>query len=375
MADKKVSDNTTTVIEPKGDNVGANAVDMDKKIREIMNKPDSQLTEEEKAFKKKFLEAQTKGVLEPWMELFKSAEFALLFGPFNARAIISAIAKDMAMDEIIKYANEKFPGYGAIGIALAALALSAAKVIKGIKGFSRATAKDAAKAEGPILERKAAEKAEKAATDAEKATLNAEKKASEEAAKRADERGKIYDETVHNKYDPKAVERKKANIFSHGDINADEAARLNEEAAKAGSSTKFDGYKAEATQKDIEHSMIGHSKDKVEIAKKREASGEKIGKTDKIPENEIKGKGGKYNMPLKKEDYQKIEEYRKEAYGKDGRIVFQPANKNKEFETIEYQLQKDGGVIHMIYEVDPVNKKMKFVTMYKVETRKLLKSQ
>ncbi|MBF0405657.1 MAG: hypothetical protein HQL00_17065 [Nitrospirae bacterium] len=269
------------------------------------------------------------------------------------------------MDEIMKYANEKFGKWGAIGLTLAAIILTAAKV----KYDAKSAAKAEKKAAEAIAERKAAEQAAE-----KKATAEAEKKTAGESAKTKEKLGKIYDETANNSALSKSDVEKEATKINTGDVKAGEAKILNEEAKKAGSPTRVDGYKTEASQKDIEHSMRGHSDSKVEIAKEREARGDKVSRKDKIPEENIKGKGGKNNVPLTKEDYQKIEEYRNQAVNAkssaEGRVEFQPKKGKKDFETVDFQARQKDGVIHMIYKVDHVNKKMTFVTMYKQTERK-----
>ncbi|KWT90982.1 hypothetical protein [Candidatus Magnetominusculus xianensis] len=80
-------------------------------------------------------------------------------------------------------------------------------------------------------------------------------------------------------------------------------------------------------------------------------------------------------MPLTKEDYQKIEEYRNQAVNAKLKALqkadysFNLQKGKKDFETVEFQSRHKDGVIHMIYKVDPVNKKMTFVTMYKETER------
>ncbi|MEO5361599.1 MAG: hypothetical protein H7843_14335, partial [Nitrospirota bacterium] len=258
---------------------------------------------------------------------------------------------------------EKFGKWGAIGLTLAAIILTAAKV----KYDAKSAAKAEKKAADAIAERKAAAEAEK------KAVVEAEKKAAEESAKTKEQLGKIYDETANNSALSKSDVEKEATKIKTGDIKAKDAKTLNEQAEKAGSSTRFDGYTTEASQAQIEHSIRGHSDAKVEIAKEREARGDKVSRKDKIPEEEIKGKGGKHNVSLTKEDYQKIEEYRNQALNakstEDGRVVFQSKKGEKDFETVEFQSRQKDGIIYMIYKVAPVNKKMTFLTMYKETER------
>ncbi|MCG6553497.1 MAG: hypothetical protein L7F77_14335, partial [Candidatus Magnetominusculus sp. LBB02] len=248
------------------------------------------------------------------------------------------------------------------------------------------------KAEGPILERKAAEKAEKAATDAEKATVNPEKKVTEEAAKTEKEIGKWYDEAENYKWDPSSVERKKANIVDTGKISADEVKKTNQvaeqaakehaeralekakkEAAKEGRqltkeeldlshyekpATKINAYKTEASQWDIEHSIEGHAEDEVKkkIADER-AKYERVSPKYATPEAD------RGNMPLKKEDYQNIEKYRKQAVDA-GTLEF-PHKVDGELAKVKYMVKQDDGVICIRYRVDPINGKMTFETMWK----------
>ncbi|KWT76845.1 hypothetical protein [Candidatus Magnetominusculus xianensis] len=350
----RVSDSTAD--NTQRDVVESNLTDMDRRIREIMNKPASERTKEENEILNKFIHDKAAEISQPWKDGLLSASLAALLGANSAAAIATALASGVAVDEIMKYANEKFGKWGAIGLTLAAIILTAAKV--------KYDAKSAAKAE-----KKAAE-----AIAERKAATEAEKKAAEESAKTKEKLGKIYDETANNSALSKSDAEKEATKIKTGDIKAKGAKTLNEQAEKAGSSTRFDGYTTEATQDRIEHSMRGHSDAKVEIAKEREARGDKVSPMDKIPEEYVKGKGGKHNVPLTKEDYQKIEEYRNQAVNAkspaEGRVVFQSKKGEKDFETVDFQVRRKDGVIHEIYKVDPVNKKLKFVTMYK-ETEKV----
>ncbi|MBF0459158.1 MAG: hypothetical protein HQK99_14805 [Nitrospirae bacterium] len=350
-AKKLSATNPIPVREPKGDDVESNIVDMERRIREIMNKPESERTKEEKELLDKYLRAKAAELGIQWKDQMLSTVMALLTVPASATALAAAIAvataSGIAMDELMRYANEKFGKWGPAGVMLAALILAAAK---------GKLSKIARKAEGKV----------RAAV--------AERKAAGEAAKRAKERGKIYNESANGSSLSKSDIEKEATKLNTGDVSADEAKRVNAEAQKKGVTIDITGYKTEASQDRIEHSIRGHSDAKVEIAKAREARGEKVSPQDKIPEEQRKGNAGKHNVPLKKEDYQNIEKYRREAVNPEspakGRVVFQPRNENKKFESVDYQVQKDGEVIHMIYKIDHVNNKLTFVTMYKETERK-----
>ncbi|KWT90977.1 hypothetical protein [Candidatus Magnetominusculus xianensis] len=111
--------------------------------------------------------------------------------------------------------------------------------------------------------------------------------------------------------------------------------------------------------------MRGHSDAKVEISKEREARGETVRNKYKIPEEKRVVEDGKHNVPLTKEDYQNIPNYRKEALD-HGSIEFQPITKSKKVESVKFMLPQNDGVIHMVYKIDPFSKKMTFVTMWKV---------
>ncbi|MBF0569137.1 MAG: hypothetical protein HQK95_09785 [Nitrospirae bacterium] len=306
-----------------------------------------------------YLRARASEMGKQWKNAVLTMVLTLIFGAESVLAILTALAMGITMDELMKYAEEKFPEYGALGIVLATIILTAAKG----KLNAQAAAKADEKAAAAVVEEKAA--AEKAAV---------EKKAAEEAAKSSEKIGGIYDETANGSALSKSDPEKEANKIPTGDIKADQTKTLNEDAEKAGSSTRFEGYTTEASQDKIEHSIRGHSDAKVEIAKDREAHGDKVSSQDKIPEEQRKGQGGKSNVPLTKEDYQKIEEYRNQAVNakspEEGRAVFQPKNENKKFETVDFQARQKDGVIHVIYEVDTVNKKMTFVTMYKETERR-----
>jgi hypothetical protein len=125
----------------------------------------------------------------------------------------------------------------------------------------------------------------------------------------------------------------------------------------------FDGYKTEAAYDRIEHSMMGHGPDVVraKISNERAGHGDKVRKRDTISETE------RGNVPLTKEDYQNIPKFREEAIT-SGSVEFQPITEKKDFESIRYKVpQDDGSVIHMVYKIDPVEKKLSFWTMWKVQ--------
>ncbi|WP_420266415.1 hypothetical protein [Candidatus Magnetominusculus dajiuhuensis] len=352
-------DNAAEVEDNKGVNITNNDSELEKRIRKILSKPKSKWTKEDNELIAEYLRAKAAEIGKQWKNAVLTMVLTLMFGAESVPAILAAMAMGIALDELMKYAEEKFPGYGALGVMLAAAVLIAAKG----KLNAQAAAKADEKAAAAVVEEKAA--AEEAA--AEKAAV--EKKAAEEAAKSSEKIGGIYDETANGSSLSKSDPEKEANKITTGDIKANQAKTLNEQAEKAGSSTRFDGYTTEASQATIEHSIRGHSDAKVEIAKEREAQGYKVSPQDKIPEEQRKGQGGKSNVPLTKGDYQNIPKYREEAIDK-GRVVFQPINGNKLFETVEFQVPQSDGVIHMIYRVDRVNNKMTFVTMYKVGYRK-----
>ncbi|WP_420265075.1 hypothetical protein [Candidatus Magnetominusculus dajiuhuensis] len=388
----------------------------DKRAMEILRKPFSEWTAKEKEFMKDYdtLEANPAG------NPIDAVAFASL-GTLAAilRSIFGNIVLDLSMDALMKYAEENFPGMGIRGIVLAAIILIAAKrkldaeaVAKAEGKAAAAVAEEKAAADKAAADKAAADKAaadkaaadkaaadkaaadkaaadkaaadkaaadkaaadkaaadkaaaDKAAADKAAADKAAADKAAADKAKSSEKIGEMYDETANYKYKAKSDAEKKANIVNTGDVTAGEA-------KKVGSSTDITGYKTEASQWDIEHSMSGHGKPEVKekISQENEAHGEKVSPQDKIPEEQRVGKGGKPNVSLTKEDYQNIPKYREEALGDEGRVVFQPRNENKKFESVEYQVRKDDGVIHMIYKVDHVNEKMTFVTMYKVGYRK-----
>ncbi|MBF0516672.1 MAG: hypothetical protein HQK97_06060 [Nitrospirae bacterium] len=385
-------------IEKEAKALGKSVEDYKKEQRsmEILRKPQTQWTQADKRFLKDYDSIEANPAGNP----VDAVMFALIGGPISGifRAIVGNIVFDITMDEVMKYAEEHFSGYGAIGIALAVLALAVAKGHMDAKKAEEAQqkliaatneTKAAEKAAAAEAEQKAAQEAENKAADAiaqqkaaeqaaqKQAALEAEKKAAEESAKASEKRGEWYDETKNNSALAKSDAEKEAtkvNKLSTGEVKAGEAENLNQQAKKAGSDTRFDGYKTEASQERIQHSMEGHSDIKVELAKAREARGDNVSPKDKIPEEDIKGKAGKRNMPLTKEDYQNIEKYRNQAAKTkspaEGRVVFQSIAGKKTIETVDYQARQKDGVIHMIYKVDPVNKKLKLVTMYK-ETEKV----
>lgn len=332
--------NPIPVREPKGDDVESNLVDMDRRIREIMNKPESERTKEEKELLEKYLRDKAAELGIQWKDQMLSTVMALLTVPASATALAAAMAvataSGIAMDELMRYANEKFGKWGPAGIMLAALILAAAK--------------------GKLskIARKAEEKVRAAV---------AERKAAGEAVKSQGRIGEIYDETAAYKYEAKSDAEKEAIKLNTGDVKVDEAKPINEAATKAGSSTDITGYKTEASQWQIEHSMTGHSDAKVKIANEKIAHGKKVSKKEKTPE-EQRVVDGKHNVSLKKEDYQNIEEYRKQAT-KSGDFEFQPIKGDKYSETVKYSIPKEDGVIKMVYRIDPVNQKMTFVTMWK----------
>ncbi|MBF0403135.1 hypothetical protein [Candidatus Magnetominusculus xianensis] len=82
--------------------------------------------------------------------IYLSASLAVLLGANSAAAIATALASGVAIDEIMKYANEKFGKWGAIGLTLAAIILTAAKV----KYDAKSAAKAKKKAAYTIIERK-----------------------------------------------------------------------------------------------------------------------------------------------------------------------------------------------------------------------------
>ncbi|MBF0488645.1 MAG: hypothetical protein HQK98_10840 [Nitrospirae bacterium] len=368
--------------------------DLEKQVREILRKPESQRTKEDNELIQKYLRGKAAEVGKQWKDTILTNALTLMFGAESVPAILAALAMGIALDELMKYAEEKFPGYGALGVMLAAIILTAAKVkldaqaaakaeqkveaavAKEKAAVEAAEAKKAAAAEKAAAEKKAAEEAaKKEAAEAEqkaaaekKAAAEAEKKAAEETAKASEKIGGIYDETANNyKYDPKAEAQKKANIVNSGDVTADDAKTVNELAKKAGSSTDVTGYKTEVSQWDIEHSMEGHAEYEVKkkISDEKEAAGETVRNKYKIPEEKRVVEGGKHNVSLTKEDYQNIPNYRKEAI-EHGSLEFQPKTGNQTFEAVKYKIPQSDGVIHMVYRINPVNEKMTFVTMWKV---------
>ncbi|MBF0516668.1 MAG: hypothetical protein HQK97_06040 [Nitrospirae bacterium] len=346
LVKNSTADNAIPVKDTTPDKADSKETEMDRKIRELMNKPVSQLTKEEREFLDKYMNKKPADRVKPWIDATVSAALAVLFGAETAGALAIAMVSGVVIDEIMKYMKEK---YGITG----ELAAMLAPIILAIK-TGKINAASAAKAE------------QKAAVAV------AEQKAAEESAKASEKRGEWYDETKNNSALAKSDAEKEAtkvNKLSTGEVKAGEAENLNQQAKKAGSDTRFDGYKTEASQERIQHSMEGHSDIKVELAKAREARGDNVSPKDKIPEEDIKGKAGKRNMPLTKEDYQNIEKYRNQAAKTkspaEGRVVFQSIAGKKTIETVDYQARQKDGVIHMIYEVDPVNKKLTLVTMYK----------
>ncbi|MBF0457907.1 MAG: hypothetical protein HQK99_08440 [Nitrospirae bacterium] len=88
--------------------------------------------------------------------------------------------------------------------------------------------------------------------------------------------------------------------------------------------------------------MAGHSDAKIEIAKEKMAHGEKVSNKYKVRE-EQRVVDGKHNVSLKKEDYQNIEEYRKQAT-KSGNFEFQPIEGKKTSETVKYSIPRKEGL-------------------------------
>ncbi|MEO5361142.1 MAG: hypothetical protein H7843_11960 [Nitrospirota bacterium] len=373
----KMSDNKSSAAAPVKDSTGDNSVsysytDEEKRLLDILNKPESQRTAEEKAFVEKYLRAQGTALGMRWTADILSSILALISVPQSAAAISLALASGIGMDVLMKYAEANFGKLGPIGVILAAVILAA----KG-KLDARAAAKAEQKAAAAIAERKAAEAAaaeKRAAEEAvskKAAAAEAEKKAAEEAAEvsaQAKEKiGKFYDETANYKYDPNpAVEaQKKANTVSTGDVKADEANAVNAAAKVKGYSVDISGYKTETSQYQIEHSMTGHSDVKTVISQEKQANGVTVRNKYKIPEEQRVVEGGKHNVSLTKNDYQNIDEYRDQAV-RSGSVVYQPAKNGKNFESVKYLVPQKDGVIHMVYRIDPVSQKMIFVTMWKV---------
>ncbi|MBF0456784.1 MAG: hypothetical protein HQK99_02695 [Nitrospirae bacterium] len=423
ISDKKTNDDeaaSEAALEEEAKAHGKSVEDYKKEKRamEILSKPQSQWTEEDKQFLKNYdsLEANPAG------NPVDAIAFALA-GPMAgiARTVAGNIAMDITMDRLTKYAEENFPGYGAIGVVLAGIALALTKGKSGAAAEEKAAAAVAEeKASAAAAEKSAAEEAErKAAAEAERkaaaeaeekaAAAVAEEKAAEESAKTKEKLGEFYDEGANYKHDPRADARKQANKVNIGDIDADRAKKMNELAEKAANeeaakavekakrdaastgrqlpkedldpskykkpATKFDGYKTEASQFDIEHSMRGHASYEVKkrISDARAAHGEAVSpKYTKAKEDRVVR--GKHNVSLTKEDYQNIEKNSKEAID-NGNIEFLPATTSQpeKVDCLVPQEEvkengvfiKKGGDIHIRYKVDPVNKKLTFETMYK----------
>ncbi|MBF0554802.1 MAG: hypothetical protein HQK96_09655 [Nitrospirae bacterium] len=338
----EISDNKTTVdgaaseanLEKEAKASGKSVEDYKKEKRalEILKKPRSQWTEEEKAFMKDYdtLEANPTG--NP-----VDAAVVASLGTVAAivKSILGNIALDVSLDALTKYAEEKFPGYApGVGIALAALALG---VVRG----------------------KSPEEIAKAGETIKKAMLD---------GKMRSKLGEMFDDIATKGYYSKPEELKKITKSITGDLSAEQAEKLNRLAKRAGSSTTFDGYKTEATYEKLEHSIMGHGPDDVKkgISQERAAQGETVRPKHSLPESQRPDllQQGKTNVALTKEDYQNIPKYRDEAI-KSGNVKFQPITADKASESVEYIVPQRDGVIHMIYRIDPANKKMTFVTMWK----------
>ncbi|MEO5358831.1 MAG: hypothetical protein H7843_00120 [Nitrospirota bacterium] len=307
----------------------------EKRAMDILTKPQSQWTEEDKQFLKDYGSIEANPTGNP-----VDASASALTGPIAGilKAILGNIAMDISMDELMKYAEEKIGKWGAIGAQLA-LILGIAK--------GKYNPKAAAKAAGAGAEKKA--------------IAGAGKNAAEESAKAKEKLGKIYDETKNYKYKPGAETQKKTNKVNTGDVSAKEANTVSAAANKAGSSVDIRGYKTEASQAQIEHSMNGHARGdtKRRINRERAAHGETVRPRDYVDEEKRVGPRGTYNESLKKQDYQKIEEYRKQAVD-NGTVEF-----NRKKRTVDYLVKQGDGVIYMRYKIDPVNKKLTFETMWK----------
>ncbi|MEO5360999.1 MAG: hypothetical protein H7843_11225, partial [Nitrospirota bacterium] len=73
----RVSDSTADNIrESKGDAVESNLIDMDRRIREIMEKPASERTKEENETLNKFIRNKAAEISQPWKEGLLSASLA-----------------------------------------------------------------------------------------------------------------------------------------------------------------------------------------------------------------------------------------------------------------------------------------------------------
>jgi hypothetical protein len=351
-----------TLNDSTGGNAASDNTDTENRIKAIMNKPESERTEEEKKTLKNFLDAKAAEIAKQTKDTLLTTVLAMLFAPeVSTAAIVKAIASGAAMDKLTKYAEEKFPGYGAIGVVLAAIALGMAKS----KYDSRAMEKAEKKAAAAVAEKKAAAEAEKKAV-AEKEAAAAKAEKVREAEKTKEKLGGMYDDIEKESYYSKTTEQKEAISANTGDVSTDEAKKLTDLAEKAKSSTKLDGYKTEATQDRIEHSMMGHGLPEVKkgISDEIEATGKTVRNKYKVPEEKRIVRNGTPNVSLTKDDYQKIPEYREEAL-ESGSAEFQPITADKDFESILYKIPQKDGVIHMVYKIDPAEKKMRFWTMWK----------
>ncbi|MBF0457490.1 MAG: hypothetical protein HQK99_06305 [Nitrospirae bacterium] len=302
------------------------SVEDDKKSQralEILRKPYSQWTEEEKKFMKDY-DTLIPNPPENPVEAFPAAKVAGAVG--LVESILGNIALNVSLDKLREYAEEKFPGYeGPIGIALAALAFGM------VRGMSPA---EAAKAEETL----------------KKAMLD---------GKVRKKIGEICDDIAKKGYNTMPDAVKKIVGVKTGDLSAKEAENLTKMARRANSSTNFDGVTTEVTHAGIEHSKWGHGEfgDKQKITEGAEAAGRKVKEKNITPEEQ------RGNVPLKKEDYQNIEKYRQEAVAA-GTYEFQPKGGRK-YESVLYTAkQKNGEVVKIAYKVE--GKKLTLLTMWKV---------
>ncbi|WP_420265079.1 hypothetical protein [Candidatus Magnetominusculus dajiuhuensis] len=139
--------------------------------------------------------------------------------------------------------------------------------------------------------------------------------------------------------------------------------------------TKVDGFTTEATYREIQRSIVAHGLDdiKIRISRERTERGEKLSYRERSPDN--LNKRGKTYIALTREDFQNIMAYRTAAV-ESGTVEYRPKSGKRQLEAFLFKTrQKDvvtpdgvtikGGLINIIYEIFPAEKKLVFKTMWK----------
>ncbi|MBF0319819.1 MAG: hypothetical protein HQL01_08465 [Nitrospirae bacterium] len=319
---EKGAGGTAAVKDSTGGDAKPDSIDKEQRAMEILRKPLSEWTEEDHDFMEEYETLEPDPAGNPVDAIGIVKTISAFMGSLGAN-----IAVDVTLDMLMKYAGEELPG-GDTGVAIAAAVFSLKK--------GNSSLRDMPPAQRAIIE-----------------------KVMRDGKTRKRLRS-MYDSIVRNGFYFKTEAEKLSKKAGTGAVSAEEALVVKNRAKRENPSLSIDGYKTEASQLNMEHAMMKHGSDdvKAQFTKEKMAHGDTVRESYRISETQ------RGNVPLTKEDFAKIHQYREQAV-KSGNVEFQPIAAKKKFESILYKVPQKDGVIHIAYRIDPVEKKLTFATMYK----------